>query len=73
MTMEDNRGSSMIIEDCLVTIAKVAELKEGIFLVLEMVQEYENSGNCIRMQGKYQGKPRRVFLSNSEFLSEDNE
>ena len=72
MTMEDNRGSSMIIEDCLATIAKVAELKEGTFLVLEVVQEYENSGNCIRMQGKYQGEPMRVLLWDYGFLSEDN-
>ena len=54
------------------TIIKVVELKEGTFLVLETIQEYENSGKWIRMQGKYQGKPRRVFLSNSGFLSEDN-
>nr|DAS62299.1 MAG TPA: hypothetical protein [Ackermannviridae sp.] len=31
----------------------MVELKEGTFLVLEMVQEYENSGEYIRAQGKY--------------------
>jgi len=37
----------------------MAELKEGTFLDLEDIQEYENSGDHIRVQGKYQGKPRR--------------
>lgn len=35
------------------------ELKRGTFLDLEDIQEYENSGDHIRAQGKYQGKPRR--------------
>ena len=38
------------------------ELKEGTFLVLEAIQEYENSGDHTRVQGKYQGKPRRHIL-----------
>ena len=29
------------------------ELKRGTFLVLEVVQEYENSGNYTQAQGKY--------------------
>ena len=37
------------------------ELKEGTFLVLEDIRWGENSGDHIRVQGKYQGKPRRVF------------
>ena len=37
----------------------ISELKEGTFLALEAIQEYENSGDHIRAQGKYQGKPRR--------------
>ena len=37
----------------------MVELKEGTFLVLEIAREYENSGNYTRVQGKYQGKPRR--------------
>jgi len=37
----------------------MVELKEGTFLDLEDIQEYENSGDHIRAQGKYQGKPRR--------------
>ena len=35
------------------------ELKEGTFLALGTIQEYENSGDYTRVQGKYQGKPRR--------------
>ena len=35
------------------------ELKEGTFLDLEDIQEYENSGDHTQVQGKYQGKPRR--------------
>ena len=50
----------------------MVELKEGTFLVLEIAREYENSGKWVRVQGKYQGKPRRVFLWNDGFLSEDN-
>ena len=37
----------------------MVELKEGTFLDLEDIQEYENSGDHTRVQGKYQGKPRR--------------
>ena len=37
----------------------MVELKEGTFLALGAIQEYENSGDHIRAQGKYQGKPRR--------------
>ena len=31
------------------TIIKVVELKEDTFLVLETIQEYENSGKWVRM------------------------
>nr|DAS62300.1 MAG TPA: hypothetical protein [Ackermannviridae sp.] len=37
------------------------ELKEGTFLVLENIGWGKNSGEYIRAQGEYQGKPRRVF------------
>ena len=49
------------------------ELKEGTFLVLEMVQEYENSGNCIRMQGKYLPVIRRGILLQYGLPSGDND
>ena len=48
------------------------ELKEGIFLVLEVVQEYENSGNYTQAQGKYLPVIRRHILLDYVFLSEDN-
>nr|DAT19886.1 MAG TPA: hypothetical protein [Caudoviricetes sp.] len=51
----------------------MVELKESTFLVLEVVQEYENGGKWVRMQGKYQGKPRRGILLNGGFLSEGND
>ena len=50
----------------------MVELKEGTFLDLEDIQEYENSGKWVRVQGKYQGKPRRHILRDDGFLSEDN-
>ena len=48
------------------------ELKEGTFLVLEMIQEQENSGDYVQVQGKYLPVIRRGILLNSGFLSEDN-
>ena len=50
----------------------MVELKRGTFLVLEAIQEYENSGKCIRMQGRYQGKPRRGILWDYGSSYEDN-
>ena len=49
------------------------ELKEDIFLVLEAIQEYENSGNYTQAQGKYLPVIRRHILENDGFLSEDND
>ena len=40
----------------------IVELKRGTFLALEIAQEYENSGKWVRVQGKYQGKPRRGII-----------
>ena len=37
------------------------ELKRGTFLVLEVIQEYENSGDHTQDQGKYLSLIRRVF------------
>ena len=54
--MESNQGSS---NGYWKTMVKMIELKEGTFLDLEDIQEYENSGDHIRAQGKCQGKPRR--------------
>ena len=48
------------------------ELQEGTFLVLEVVQEYENSGDHTRVQGKYLPVIRRHILRDYGFLSEDN-
>ena len=48
-------------------------LKRGTFLVLEMTREYENSGDCTQMQGKYLPVIRRGILENGRFLSEDND
>ena len=45
------------------------ELKEGTFLALGAIQEYENSGDHIRAQGKYQGKPRRGILEDYGLLA----
>ena len=47
----------------------MAELKEGTFLDLEDIQEYENSGHHIRVQGKYQGKPRRGIREGYDLLA----
>ena len=41
---------------------EMVELRRGTFLVLEDIWEYENSGDYTRVQGKYQGKPRRHIL-----------
>ena len=48
------------------------ELREGTFLVLEVVQEYENSGDHTQAQGKYLPVIRRHILEDHGFLSEDN-
>ena len=37
-----------------------------------MIQEYENSGKWVRMQGKYLPVIRRVPLNDYGLLSEDN-
>ena len=50
----------------------MVELKEGTFLVLEVIQEYENSGNYGQVQGKYFPVIRRGILGDHGFLSEDN-
>ena len=47
----------------------MVELKEGTFLVLEDIQEYENSGDHTRVQGKYQGKPRRGIREGYDLLA----
>ncbi len=57
--MIDNGKQSRIIKELSRQWSKMVELKEGTFLDLEDIQEYENSGDHIRAQGKYQGKPRR--------------
>ena len=51
----------------------ICELKEGTFLVLEIVQEYENSGKWVRVQGKYLPVIRRGIIENDGFLSGDND
>ena len=43
------------------------ELKRGTFLALETIQEYENSGKYVRMQGKYLSLIRRVFSHAKNF------
>ena len=48
-------------------------LKEGIFLVLEVIQEYENSGKWVRMQGKYLPVIRRHILGDYGLSSGDND
>ena len=48
------------------------ELKEGTFLALEVIQEYENSGNYTQAQGKYLPVIRRGILGDYGLLSEDN-
>ena len=48
------------------------ELKRGTFLVLEDIQEYENSGDHIQAQGKYLPVIRRGILEDYGFLSGDN-
>ena len=45
------------------------ELKEGTFLDLEDIQEYENSGDHIRAQERYQGKPRRGIWESYDLLA----
>ena len=45
------------------------ELKEGTFLDLEDIQEYENSGDYTRGQGRYQGKPRRGIWESYDLLA----
>ena len=50
----------------------MVELQEGTFLVLEVVQEYENSGNYAQAQEKYLPVIRRHILEDDGFLSEDN-
>ena len=50
----------------------MVELKRCTFLVLEVIREYENSGNYTRVQGKYLPVIRRGILENDGFLSEDN-
>ena len=52
---------------------KMVELKEGTFLVLEIVQEYENSGNYTQAQEKYLPVIRRGILEDYGFLSEYND
>ena len=47
----------------------MVELKEGTFLALGDIQEYENSGDHIRAQGKYQGKPRRGIWEGYDLLA----
>ena len=54
-------------------IIKVVELRRGTFLALEAIQEYENSGKWIKMQGKYLPVIRRGILLNDGFLSEGND
>ena len=54
-------------------LSNLYALKRGTFLVLEVVQEYENSGDCTQMQGKYLPVIRRHILENGGFLSEDND
>ena len=51
----------------------IVELKEGTFLVIEIAQEYENSGKWVRVQGKYLPVIRRGILEDYGFLSEDND
>ena len=45
----------------------------GTFLVLEAIQEYENSGKWIRMKGKYLSLIRRHILLNGGLSSGNNE
>ena len=52
---------------------KMVELKRGTFLVLEVIQEYENSGNYTQAQGKYLPVIRRVLLSNDGLIMKDND
>ena len=52
---------------------KMVELRRGTFLVLEVIQEYENSGNYTRVQGKYLPVIRRHIFEDYGFLSEDND
>lgn len=47
----------------------MVELKRGTFLDLEDIQEYENSGDNTRVQGKYQGKPRRGIWEGYDLLA----
>ena len=51
----------------------MVELKEGTFLVLEIAREYENSGDCTQMQGKYLPVIRRGILGDYGLSSEDND
>ena len=51
----------------------MVELKEGTFLVLEVIQEYENSGKWVRMQGKYLPVIRRHILGDYGLSSGDND
>ena len=48
------------------------ELKEGTFLALGAIQEYENSGKWVRTQGKYLPVIRRGILWYYGLSSEDN-
>ena len=57
--MVNNGKQSMIIKWLLRQWFWIIELKEDTFLDLEDIQEYENSGDHTRVQGRYQGKPRR--------------
>ena len=57
--MVNNGKQSRIIKGLLRQWFWIIELKEGTFLALEDIQEYENSGDHTRVQGRYQGKPRR--------------
>ena len=45
------------------------ELKGGTFLALGAIQEYENSGDHTRVQGRYQGKPRRGIWDGYDLLA----
>ena len=74
--MTDYERLSMIIKGLMKDNQRqwlrIIELKEGTFLVLEAIQEYENSGNYTRAQGKYLPVIRRHILRDYGLLSEDN-
>jgi len=67
-SVEMDRQSTIILD----VLSNWYALKRGTFLVLEATQEYENSGNYDRVQGKYLPVIRRHILWNDVFLSEDN-